>query len=284
MPGVATLPPVAVLEPAVAAQAPSLGASVLGAWPAASALISRHAPDAEVVPAGFRCHVVSRRRLHSLEFGAERAICSETLTLGVPLDPGTCHHEAGHAVLAYALGFGADEVVVRDDGSGEFMSRKTWRQLIGMEAAVADAVVIAAGPVAHRKFCDLTEWPYVDGSSGDVQIIREIADEIERDPRALLTLAWRLAGRALNDPTMWRAVEWLAAALARSPMLRGLEAHEIMRGEGVFPGYFGWTARPNADEDDDAADAEEEAADDAMLAYEEQPLEPREPVDENEPF
>jgi hypothetical protein len=56
-----------------------------------------------------------------------------------------------------------------------------------------------------------------------------------------------------------------------------------MRSAGVYPGYFGWTARGDADKVDDAAEAEEEAANDAALATEE-PQTPFEPADKGEPF
>jgi hypothetical protein len=185
------------------------------------------------------------------------------------VDPATAHHEAGHAVMSYALGLGAQAIIVRADKSGEFfppeLPERLWAEA---PVALAWAVKVAAGPVAQLKFCALTGYLFRDGMAHDLERISLAAINIDRDPRIVLTLAWRLARRALDGAAIWRAVEAVADALAVEPVLTGREFRPLIERAGVSPGHLGFSALPDPHAADAAAEAEEAMLVEAVEAYE----------------
>lgn len=161
----------------------------------------------------------------------------------------TAHHEAGHAVIGYALGFGCARLEMREthlmpeagdafdpDKSGSIGSGgwfKTRAETKKINAALLrstserkvdpillrEAIAICAGPAAERRFCfdEGMTLRGLDGSGGDHRDVDEvIAKTLERSGRrrdAVLRLAWRRAQSMVNEQAIWTAIQELAYEL-----------------------------------------------------------------------
>jgi hypothetical protein len=145
-------------------------------------------------------------------------------------------HEAGHAVCGYALGFGCSRIVMSEtcDDAGAhaacayFSAHRAQARLYaarrnGRYTAILarHAIVCAAGPAAERRFYIERGLP-IRTLSGAIDDHREIeatgariASVDARNPLAFRRLIWRRTQRLIARPAVWRAVEDLAAELAR---------------------------------------------------------------------
>ena len=191
----------------------------------------------------------------------------------------TACHEAAHAVLSYALGFGVESVSVGvtigvREGRKTYTLRGEYRgdtarfnRLVpaGEDVAYSSSilaadVVSAAGPAAEQRF-------YVEQGAPIDAFGRNAGRYDQRDgvarglplygsgkPLAYRRLIWRRAQAALENETIWCAVTCLARELfdlfaetdelvEHGEMMRGDEAVAIVRAAGVRPGILGYAAK-----------------------------------------
>jgi hypothetical protein len=188
----------------------------------------------------------------------------------------TAYHEAGHAVMHYALGLGCSGIELRvfvKKIEGELLGayggiarmnkesvRKITSKLRACEYGAtlfAHGVAAASGPAAELKFCKLAGYPVrtLFGSAGDHREIENAGKSLQEAGRsryAYERLVWRQAQVAIDNRTVWEAVDRLATKLndeywaetSEEPGLfvetmPGSRARAIMRQAGVKPGMFG---------------------------------------------
>jgi hypothetical protein len=182
-----------------------------------------------------------------------------------------CYHEAGHAVLTYALGEGLtlielhETITATDSGSvgGLCAGRRNVhlgiksriRRRVLDDRVIAYAVGFAAGPASERKYNITVHQPQnmfgrSEGDHRGMSVIRNnLCDHL--DPYFdIEEEAWRRAQEALEIDIIWHAVEELAAELSewwpqnddepgeyRSEM-PGSRARAILRRCGIRPGML----------------------------------------------
>ena len=129
------------------------------------------------------------------------------------------HHEAGHAVVGYALGLGCTNVslmsTVRGDGiayHGEAHQRRDAVQRVNLRMKAGLPRASCAGDIQRRG-----RRSALMGTGKDHESISNIAKRLEwiggRNRDAFRRLVWRQAQLALEDESIWRAVGALAEAL-----------------------------------------------------------------------
>jgi hypothetical protein len=148
------------------------------------------------------------------------------------------YHEAGHAVLQYALGAGPTLVqlktTIKEDAAGDrsiayggvSFTAKKWHERANRYAVAGEyhpvvvslGIILAAGAAAERKYCLEAGAPVrvAFGSQNDCLNIDFIAERLEargRNPDAYRRLIWRRAQLALEEPEIWSAVNELAGWL-----------------------------------------------------------------------
>jgi hypothetical protein len=180
-------------------------------------------------------------------------------------------HEAGHAVVSYALGHGCSRIslsthTLEHQGCTAF----TWDGVFfprtpkslkpnAVAWAVANGIATAAGPAAElaiRLHCDRPVNP-VQGNrrnSRDDALITEISGAFSAAPRgdsAYREGVWRKAQEAIANPKIMTAIIAVAAELnenywhapseclgTRTNTMPGATARAIMRKEGIIPGML----------------------------------------------
>jgi ATP-dependent Zn protease len=145
-----------------------------------------------------------------------------------PSREATAYHEAGHAIVALALGRPIHRVTILADrerlgncafGKAVFRPSEDWLE--------REALIALAGLAAEARFTGAYE---LDGAARDRQYVAGLAlqrtgdaRKAERFERRLLSKAEYLLGREEN----WRAVERLAAELLRSGTVSGRAARHL---------------------------------------------------------
>jgi hypothetical protein len=160
----------------------------------------------------------------------------------------TAHHEAGHVVVAHALGYRSDHSTIEATESYTgFAFRRMPQVFPGIgeftddgrpkdNAPLADQLTILyAGVVAHRLLCTKREV-----SSKRVRLgldIRQAKDKVRSYSKAerneLLTSALKRAMELLGDPENWQKVERIAAKLLEHGHLDGFSL-EMLLDESLF--------------------------------------------------
>jgi ATP-dependent Zn protease len=151
----------------------------------------------------------------------------EAMNLDLPHDPVTAYHEAGHAVVAMALGRPVQHVSVLPDrerlGVCEF-GKSVYRP---SEDWLEREILIALGGIAaEARFTGNYEW---DGASRDQQYVRGLSVQragerrAERLERRLLAKTEHILAREGH----WRAVELIAAALTERGSISGRAARHL---------------------------------------------------------
>src|SRR5436309_3008735 len=144
-----------------------------------------------------------------------------------PHDEATAYHEAGHAVLALALGRQVHAVNILPNGErlGVCAFRKA--AFRPSEDWLEREILIALGGIAaEARHTGTYAW---DGAGRDQQFVRGLAEQrvgaskAERYERRLLAKAEHLLGRA----GAWRAVERIAAELLRRGTISGRTARHL---------------------------------------------------------
>src|SRR3954469_24811357 len=141
-----------------------------------------------------------------------------------PADEATAYHEAGHAVVALALGRPVQRVSIRPDREllgvcefrkGVFRPSEDWLE--------REILIALGGVAAEARYTGTYAW---DGADRDRRYVRGLAvqrageRQAERLERRLLAKAEHL----LDRPGHWRAVELIAAELLRRRAISGRAA------------------------------------------------------------
>jgi len=152
-----------------------------------------------------------------------------------PSDEATAYHEAGHAVVALALGRPIHRVSVLPDGQflglcrfgkGVFRPSEDWLE--------REILIALGGLAAEALHTGTYAW---DGAARDQQYVRGLAvqrageRQAERLERRMLAKAEHL----LSQQGHWRAVELIAAELLQRGVISGRAARHLFdrgRSEG----------------------------------------------------
>src|SRR5271167_1088769 len=144
-----------------------------------------------------------------------------------PFDQATAFHEAGHAVVALALGRPIHRVSVLPDGQflglcqfgkGVFRPSEDWLE--------REILIALGGIAAEARHTGNYAW---DQATRDRQYVRRLAiqrageRQAERLERRLLAKAEHL----LAQPGNWRAVELIAGELVRRETISGRAARHV---------------------------------------------------------
>jgi ATP-dependent Zn protease len=144
-----------------------------------------------------------------------------------PHNEATAYHEAGHAVIALALGRPVQHVSILPDrellgqcafGKAVFRPSQDWLE--------REILIALAGLAAEARHTGNYAW---DGAARDQQFVRRLAVQragerrAERLERRLLAKAEHL----LSQEGHWRAVELIAAELLRCGVLSGRAARHL---------------------------------------------------------
>jgi ATP-dependent Zn protease len=144
-----------------------------------------------------------------------------------PFDEITAYHEAGHAVVALALGRPVHKVTVLPDrerlgqcefGKSVFRPSEDWLE--------REILISLGGIAAEARFTGDYAW---DAAARDQQYVHRLAVEragerrAERLQRRLLAKAEHLLAREVH----WRAVERIAAELVRLGTISGRAARHL---------------------------------------------------------
>ncbi len=142
-------------------------------------------------------------------------------------DEATAYHEAGHAVVALALGRPVHHVSVLPDGKylgtcefgkGVFRPSEDWLE--------REILIALGGLAAEARFTGDYGW---DEAAQDRQFVHDLAvrrageRQAERLERRLLAKAEHLLSREGH----WRAVEFIAAELLRRGAISGRAARHL---------------------------------------------------------
>jgi ATP-dependent Zn protease len=144
-----------------------------------------------------------------------------------PFNAGTAYHEAGHAVVALALGRPVHNVSILPDrdraGLCEF-GKSTFRP---SEDWLEREILIALGGIAaEARHTGDHAW---DGAALDEQYVRRLAVQ-RAGERQAMRLQRRLLAKAENLLTKaghWQAVELIAAELLRRGEISGRAARHL---------------------------------------------------------
>jgi ATP-dependent Zn protease len=144
-----------------------------------------------------------------------------------PSNEATAHHEAGHAVVALALGRPVHQVSILPDRlrlgvcefrKGEFRPSDDWLE--------REMLISLGGIAAEARHTGTYAW---DGAARDLQHVRQLAVQragerrAERLERRLLAKAEHL----LAQEGHWRAVELIAAELLSRGAISGRAARHL---------------------------------------------------------
>lgn len=141
-----------------------------------------------------------------------------------PYDEATAYHEAGHAVVALALGRMVQEISVlpRRDRLGHCAHRKA-RLRSSADLLENEVLIALGGIVAEARFTGTYAW---DMATTDLRYVRDLV--VQRvGLRRAQRLERRLIAKAehvLAQEGHWRAVELLAAELVRRGSMSGRAA------------------------------------------------------------
>ena len=186
-------------------------------------------------------------------------------------------HEAGHAVMQYALGFGCTgitltiEIFLREGEQtigytgkcfpkkdrNRRLARRFFEQGILDDSAIAYGVSLTAGPAAERKFRLRNRLPLdlLRSTRGDHEAVERVAKSLHQkgghDRFGYQDDVWRRAQLGMENETIWNAVEQLGGELKNwwpleegtgtfTSTLPGPQARAIMRQSGIVPGMLGY--------------------------------------------
>ena len=140
----------------------------------------------------------------------------------------TAYHEAGHAVIALALGRAVQRVSVLPKldtlGRCEFQKGRTRPSEDWLEREI---LISLAGLAAEARHTGQYAW---DGAARDLQVVKRLATQragerhVERLQKRLLSKVEHM----LAQPETWRAVQLIAAELLRVETISGRAAVHLM--------------------------------------------------------
>ena len=142
-------------------------------------------------------------------------------------DLSTCYHEAGHAVMALAMGRSIQKVTAVPNslrlGAVEFKKGTSKQADDWVEAEI---LIALAGPLAEAKFTGQFD---VHGAGRDLRVVRKYAEDrvgerqVDRYEKRMLMKAEYL----LNDEETWTAVESIANELFAKGLISGRAARHL---------------------------------------------------------
>ncbi len=143
-------------------------------------------------------------------------------------DIATAYHEAGHAVVALALGRAVEKLsIVRNSlrlGAVNFGSRRTGRRQDYFET---EAMILLAGIVSESRVTGKLNW---SGAGQDMlQLERMISGRVDKE-KAAERLQRRLFDKTehfLSQSEIWAAVEKIAQSLLQHRSLSGRAARHL---------------------------------------------------------
>lgn len=140
----------------------------------------------------------------------------------------TAYHEAGHAVIAMALGRSVQRVSVLPKldtlGRCEFQKGRTRPSEDWLEREI---LISLAGLAAEARHTGQYAW---EGAARDLQVVKRLATQragerhVERLQKRLLSKVEHM----LAQPETWRAVQLIAAELLRVETISGRAAVHLM--------------------------------------------------------
>ncbi len=144
-----------------------------------------------------------------------------------PFDEATAYHEAGHAVVALALGRPIHRVSVLPDGpflglcqfgKGTFRPSDDWLE--------REMLIALGGIAAEARHTGNYAW---DGAARDQQYVRQLAAQRagERQAQRLERRLLAKAEHLLAQEGHWAAVELIAAELLRRGVISGRAARHL---------------------------------------------------------
>ena len=142
-------------------------------------------------------------------------------------DPATCYHEAGHAVMALAMGRSIQKVSAVPNslrlGVVEFKKGSAKQADDWIEAEI---LIALAGPLAEAMFTGIFD---PNGAGRDLRAVRKYAADrvgdrqAERYERRMLAKAEYL----MRDDATWNAVEAIAKELMEKGTISGRAARHL---------------------------------------------------------
>jgi ATP-dependent Zn protease len=144
-----------------------------------------------------------------------------------PPDEATAYHEAGHAVVALALGRPVHQVSIRPDrerlgvcafGKAVFRPSEDWLE--------REILISLGGLAAEARYTGSYAW---DQATRDRQFVRRLAVQRagERQAKRLERRLLAKAEHLLSREGHWRAVELIAAELLRRGVISGRAARHL---------------------------------------------------------
>lgn len=166
------------------------------------------------------------------------------------------HHEAGHAVCGYALGFGCNRIVMcetyLEEGirascayfGAETPKRRVYADLkrgLYSTQLANYATTCAAGPAAERRFSieNGLALRTLGGAINDHEAIEAVGKRLscvsDRSSNAFRRMIWHKAQKLIANPATWGAIRELATNLIELMPLKAATEHnhssyEIMKG------------------------------------------------------
>ena len=151
-----------------------------------------------------------------------------------PIEIATAYHEAGHAVMALALGRPVQRVSVQPNrlrlGHCE-LKKGSFRP--SKDVLETEILILLGGLAAEARHTGRYGW---SGAAQDLCGVRSLARmraaserQVERLERRMLTKAEHI----LNQPGMWSATERIADELLRSTTISGRAARHLFEQKGI---------------------------------------------------
>lgn len=144
----------------------------------------------------------------------------------------TAYHEAGHAVMALALGRPIQRVSILPNqlrlGLCEF-KKGSFKPT--HDAIETEILILLGGLAAEARHTDDYAW---DGASGDLRIVRKLTEMRAGSARQVARLERRMLDKTehlLDQPGHWEAVTRIAAELLKTPQLSGRAAKHFFEEE-----------------------------------------------------
>lgn len=145
-----------------------------------------------------------------------------------PDDVATAYHEAGHAVIALALGCPVQKLSIKP--AERWLGRCEFRKgrfAAYKDLAEAQILILLAGLAAEARHTGRYGW---DEAAHDLDLVRSLLGARAADDRRAERLELRLLDKTehmLDRPELWLAVERVAAELLRRTTISGRTARHL---------------------------------------------------------
>jgi hypothetical protein len=158
----------------------------------------------------------------------EKALSNDGSTPGVTVNLATAYHEAGHAVIALALGRNVQRVSVLPNqlrlGQCEV---KKGRAKPAHDPVEVEILILLGGIAAEACYTGEYAWA---GAQQDLRAVRALTSQRASGEKQIARLERRLLDKVehlLADPAAWRATELIAAELLSCTTISGRAARHL---------------------------------------------------------